>query len=269
MLIRFFPKTRSMRLLLVCMLSLMLASCVSHEQLVNFNTGPEFPTAGQPIPPPQDPVIQPQDGLAISIQALDPEVVQPFTLGNTGTSGGVAATGSGFLPGGANYQVNLLGQIDIPLIGTLQVGGLTVAQARDSIMQRLQPFIKDPFVNIRRLPVFRFSVLGDVRSPATFTLNEDRVTLLQAIGMAGDVNKSGNRESILIVREKNGQREYARLSLRDRGIFQSPYFYLQPNDLIYVEPLRAVAVSEQSSRVLTWVSAGWTVVNLILILSRL
>lgn len=259
-----------MRYLLPLLSLWLLQGCVSPEKLVNFNTGPEFPAAGQPIPPPADPIIQPGDGLAISIQAEEPSLVQPFNFGGTGsqTTGG-SATGSGVLPSGANYQVNLVGEIDLPQIGTLKVGGLRVAQARDTIIARLKPYVQEPFVAIRRLPLFRFSVLGDVRSPNTFVLNEERITILQAIGMAGDVNKSGNRDNILIVRETNGNRVFAHVSLRDRGIFQSPYFYIQPNDLIYVEPLRAVAVSDQSSRVLTWVSAGWTIVNLIVILSRL
>lgn len=258
-----------MRYLLPLFALWLLQGCVSPEQLVNFNTGPEFPPAGQPIPPPADPTIQPGDGLAISIQAEEPSLVQPFNFGGNTSQSSASATGSGVLPGGANYQVNLIGEIDLPQIGAMKVAGLTVTQARDSIIARLKPYVKEPFVALRRLPLFRFSVLGDVRSPNTFVLNEERITLLQAIGMAGDINKSGNRDHILIVRESNGKQVFAHVSLRDRGIFQSPYFYLQPNDMIYVEPLRAVAVNDQSTRVLTWVSASWTVVNLIVILSRL
>ncbi|MBK8653239.1 MAG: polysaccharide biosynthesis/export family protein [Haliscomenobacter sp.] len=116
--------------------------CVSHEQLVNFNQGPEFPAAGQAIAPVPEPLIQPFDALALSINALDAEAVAPFNLPATNPTGALAPTGSGPAQAGANYQVDAQGNIELPLVGTFHIGGLTVAQARDSIAAVLTRYVK-------------------------------------------------------------------------------------------------------------------------------
>ncbi len=249
-------------------LLLTVVGCVSHEQLVNFNQGPEFPAAGQAIAPAPEPLIQPFDALALSINALDPEAVAPFNLPATNPTGALAPTGSGPAQAGANYQVDAQGNIELPLIGTFRIGGLTVAQARDSIAALLTPYVKNPFITLRRFAQFRFTVLGEVKTPTTFTLTEDRVTVLQAIGMAGDLTNYGDREHILVVREQNGQRLYGHVNLRDRNVFQSPYFYLQRDDVLYVQPLKqkAATVADQTTKLAPFISLGLGVLNLVAII---
>ena len=257
-----------MRLPLLLILSLLLSSCVTHEQLVNFNTGPEFPAGAEPTPAVPEPLIQPFDGLALSVQAVDPEVAAPFNLG-TGVSA-ATPTGSGPTLPGTNYQVDALGNIDLPFLGAFHIAGLTVAQARDSIQARLLPFLKEPFVTLRRFAQFRFTVLGEVKNSTSFTVTEDRLTILQALGMAGDLTNYGNRENILVVREQNGQRTYGRLNLRDRSVFRSPYFYLQQNDVVYVEPMKQKtgSIADQTTKIFQFAGIGLGIINLIVILTR-
>jgi polysaccharide export outer membrane protein len=156
------------------------------------------------------------------------------------------------------------------MIGELPVAGLTIEAARDTIKNRLRAYLNDPIVNIRFLN-FRYTILGEVKSPNTFTAPSDRITILEAIGAAGDLTQYANRTNILVVREQNGQREFGRVNLHDRRIFMSPYFYLRQNDVIYVEPIpeRVGTVSDRFVRVLPYISAGFTVINLIVILTQL
>lgn len=241
----------------------LLSSCVSHQELVNFNEGPEFPAQPQEAPEPPPLRIQPDDALFINVHALDVELAAPFNLAplNTASEGGAATA--------ANYLVDGEGFIELPVIGAFHVGGLTIPEARDSLRLQLAPYLREPIVTIR-FTQFRFTVLGEVKTPTTFTLPEEKITILEALGMAGDLTNYGNRTNILVVREQNGRRSYGRINLHDRSVFQNPYFYLRPNDVIYVEPLKQKTgtVSDQAAKVLPWISAGTVMLNLIIILTR-
>jgi polysaccharide export outer membrane protein len=173
--------------------------------------------------------------------------------------------------GGNDAQVNFLvdreGYIEMPGIGSIKLSGLTVIEARDSIRNRLKPYIKDPVV-IVRYGQFRFTVLGEVRAPGTFNLSEERISLLEAIGMAGDLTNYANRSKVMVIREEEGLRSYGILNLQSTEIFRSPYFYLRPNDVIYIEPTKDKigSVSDQFTRIAPWIGAGITALNLIIII---
>ena len=117
---------------------------------------------------------------------------------------------------------------------------------------------------------FKFTVLGEVSRPATYTLQERSVTVLEAVGLAGDLTNYGSRKNILVIREQDGKREFGRVDLQDRNVFASPYFYLNQNDVVYVEPLKqkTSVVSDQATEVLPWVSAGAILANIIILLFR-
>jgi len=170
---------------------------------------------------------------------------------------------------GSPYLVDLSGDIEFPVLGKIHLGGLTMEQARDTFKQRLSRHLANPIVNLRWLN-FKFTVLGEVNHPATYTLPERSVSVLEAVGLAGDLTNYGNRKNILIIREQDGQREFGRLDLQDRNVFNSPFFYLKQNDVIYVEPLKQKTgvVSDQATKVLPWVSAGAILTNVILLIFR-
>lgn len=243
---------------------LWLASCVQHKQLVNFNEGPAFPSGPQAIPTLADIRIQPDDLLEIGVYANDPVAVAPFTL--QGSSERSRQEGQ---KTGNQYLVDVSGDIEFPILGKMHLAGLTVEQARDTFKQQLSRYIAQPIVHLRWLN-FKVTVLGEVSHPATYTLPERSVTVLEAIGLAGDLTNYGNRKNILVIREQNGSREFGRVDLQDRAVFASPYFYLKQNDVVYVEPLRQKTgvVSDQATKVLPWVSAGAILANVVILLFR-
>jgi len=243
---------------------LSLAACLQHKQLINFNEGPEFPAGPQPIAVMADVRIQPDDLLEIGVYAEDPAAVAPFTLQGIG-----ARTREENNVSGNHYLVDQAGDIEFPVLGKMHLSGLSVEQARDTFKQKLLRYIANPIVNVRWLN-FKFTVLGEVSHPATYTLPERSVTVLEAVGLAGDLTNYGNRKNILIIREQDGKREFGRVNLQDRNVFSSPYFYLKQNDVVYVEPLKqkTSVVSDQATKVLPWVSAAAIMANILILLTR-
>ncbi|MBK6996144.1 MAG: polysaccharide biosynthesis/export family protein [Lewinellaceae bacterium] len=243
---------------------LSLASCVQHKQLVNFSEGSAFPAGAQPISVVADVRIQPDDLLEIGVYAEDPVAVAPFTLQGIG-----ARTKEENNVTGNNYLVDQAGDIEFPVLGKIHLSGLTVEQARDTFKQKLTRYISNPIVNVRWLN-FKFTVLGEVSRPATYTLQERSVTVLEAVGLAGDLTNYGSRKTSSVIREQDGKREFGRVDLQDRNVFNSPYFYLKQNDVVYVEPLKqkTSVVSDQATKVLPWVSAGAILANIIILLFR-
>ena len=211
--------------------------------------------------------IQPDDLLSIQVKSLDLEAAEPFNIDPPNV--GNLAGGNGNMRPLIGYLVSRQGTIDFPLLGTINVLGQTTDELRDTLRQKLTPYLNDPVVMVRFLN-FRITVLGEVANPTTFFVANERTTILDALGQAGDITAYGNRTNILVIREQNGQRQTARLNLQDRNIFTSPFFYLQQNDVVYVEPLKArtASIRDQSQRVLPWLSAITALTTLVVTLSR-
>lgn len=165
------------------------------------------------------------------------------------------------------YFVDRAGYIDFPVIGRVKVGGLTLGVAHDTILNRILPYVSDAVVSLRFLNL-KITLLGEVSQPGLIRISNKRVTLLEAIGMAGDMTPYADRTDILLIREKDGQRQYVQLNLQDPGIFASPYFYLEQNDFIYIKPTKAKVggITDQTSRFLTFGSAGLSLITLIIAL---
>ena len=252
----------SLKSLTILLLS--LSACVQHKELVNFNEGPAFPEGAHPIPVAAEVRIQPDDLLEIGVYAEDPLAVAPFTLQGVG-----ARTKEENNLAGNNFLVDQQGYIEFPVLGKILLGGLTVEQARDTFKLKLQRYITQPIVNVRWLN-FKFTVLGEVAHPATYTLSERNVTVLEAVGLAGDLTNYGNRKNILVIREQDGKREFGRINLQDRAVFLSSFYYLKQNDVVYVEPIKQKTsiVSDQAAKVLPWISAGAIVANIFILIFR-
>jgi len=251
--------------LLSSLLLVLLNSCVSHEELLNFNEGPEFPVDPETIADVPPVIIQADDELDIRVYASNPVAAAPFNLNVKSAEGG------SILQGGSSpsYLVNSSGYIDFPTLGRIMVAGLTIEAAKDTISQQLLTYIKDPIVHIR-FANFRFTVLGEVTQPATFVVSDEKVTVLEAIGLAGDLTDFGNRNNVLVVREQNGKRTYGRISLRSREVFKSPYFYVRQNDLIYVEPTssKTAVVPNAAQVAIPWIASLTSIVTLIVLFTR-
>lgn len=178
-----------------------------------------------------DAKIMPKDILAIVVQTQTPEAAIPFNLLTTG------APRSGYL-------VNNEGNIDFPVVGTIHLGGMTTNEAEAFIKSKIAPYLsslENPIVQVR-LANYKYAMLGAVNGPGVYVAENEKVSIIEAIAKAGDLNLYGQRDRIYLIRENvDGTREYHKLNINDAEIFNSPYFYLQQNDIIYVEPKKVLA----------------------------
>jgi polysaccharide export outer membrane protein len=186
--------------------------------------------------------IKPDDVLQINISSPNPEASSFFITPGTNTTH-TAELASTVVPTSNTpntYLVDKGGGIDVPLIGRVMVRGLTTGDVKNSIKSKVSTFLKDPIVSVR-LQNFKVTVLGEVNRPANYIVPNERISLLDAIGMAGDLTIYGRRENVLLIREQDGKKTLTRLNLNSSNIFQSPYYYLQQNDIVYVEPTKSKA----------------------------
>lgn len=230
----------------VLLVVVLMCSCVSRKQLAYLRDVPsegvnEINKNMQTQPETR---VKITDALVITVSALDPEAVLPYNLPNvayaTPTSENIPTT-----PSFQYYTVDANGDIDFPVLGKLHVVGMTQSEVIDMIKGRLQGQLNNPIVSMRFLNA-KVTVLGEVKNPGSYPLNNGGMTLLEALGAAGDLTQYGRRDNILITRENNGKIEFARLNLQSEDIFTSPYFYLQQNDVVYIEPNQARTTSNQS-----------------------
>lgn len=196
--------------------------------------------------------LQPGDILAIAVSSLSAEADQTFNpfarSGFNLASGATMSQDNNNLPIG--YRVSEAGTINFPMHGAVKVAGKTLSTLEDTLRTMLLRDLKQPFVSARLLN-FKISVLGEVNRPSIYTVQNEKITLTEAISLAGDLTVYGRRDNLLITRETAGQREFIRVDLTQRSTFTSAGYYLRPNDVIYVEPKSSRKV--QASRTLPYV----------------
>lgn len=184
-----------------------------------------------------NPVLHSDDFITVIVMGMDPETVKPFNIplqSGTMNSGGYSL-GSPTPPG---YLVDVDGNIDFPVIGKIKVAGLTRSAVIDSIKIKLKPYLTNPTV-LLRIMNFKVTVLGEVNNPGTFTIPNERVTLPEALGIAGDLKITGKRKNIMVIRDVDGKKTEYKVDLTSKELFSSPVYYLNQNDVVYVEPNRA------------------------------
>lgn len=227
-----------MKNLVLILFSLLLLSCATRKDVVYYqDIDDKYLVPLEVIN--EHPTIQVNDILKITTNALNPESVIPFTL----DAGGVAAGGGG--RGGAGGQVGMLkltgylvndkGEINFPQLGKVKVGGKTTQDIQDDLEKKLSVFIKNPTVNVRLLN-YKFTVQGEVKNPGTFEIIEENMTLPQALGLAGDLTIRARRDNVLIYRQEGENREVKRIDLTQTDWMNTDFFYVKPNDVIYIEP---------------------------------
>jgi polysaccharide export outer membrane protein len=212
--------------------------------------------------------VQPDDILYIMVNSLSDETSAPYNMAAGGNRGGGGGGGNGnnqlLLQG---YAVDSMGYIDFPSIGRIRVGGMALEGVRRTIAEALEPYLKNAAINVKFLN-FRYTIIGDVAAPGTYTTINERVSLLEALGTAGDLTPYAERNRILLIREKDDERRVARINLQDPSFFDSPYYYLQQNDVIYIEPTEAkvATVADPTSRFISFGSAFLSLVTFTLAL---
>ena len=179
--------------------------------------------------------IKPNDILSITISSANEEASLAFNPHLKNSIRSTTATGSSSEPGG--YLVNSEGVIFLPFLGKIKVAGLTKEQLKDNITNMIlsKKLLVDPLVEIRYLN-YEVTVLGEVARPTVITVPSEKISLLKAIGLAGDLTIYGQRENVLLVREEGGKKITRHINLNSKDFFESPYYYLQPNDVVYVAP---------------------------------
>lgn len=225
-------------LLTIATLSI-LNSCVSKRKVSYFQDLPRSEFASLDTTAIfRDPVIQTDDILSIAILTIDPTTSAVANQTSTSmTVGGSSTAGKQEVEG---FIVDKNGEIELALIGKIKISGLTTFQARELIRKKAMENFKNPVVNVR-FANFKISVLGEVTRPATYTLPNEKVSVLDVLSLAGDLTLYGRRENVLVIREVDGQKQFARLNLNSAEIFSNPYYYLRQNDIVYVEPDKAKA----------------------------
>lgn len=232
--------------ILACLL--LVTSCVSRKEIVYFQG---LETAGSTLEmnAQKSLHIKPNDLLTITVSAAEQEAAMPFNLPvmgmpMQGDTGGLSVTGRQQLQ---TYLVDSDGKIEFPVLGTVEVAGLSRQELQKKLKSEISEYVQDPIVNIR-LVNFQVSVLGEVNRPGTFDVRDEYLTLPKALGLAGDLSIYGKRDNVLVMREENGKKVYEYLNLTDPKIVESPFYVLKQNDVVYVEPNAAQRQSASYNR---------------------
>lgn len=220
-------------------------SCVNQKKAVYFSgqrdgsfTTPSAPTL----------VIQTNDLLSISVSSLNPEASAIFNPpNNAGATESTATTTTA-----TGYLVDGEGNIQFPFLGSIKAAGLTKDELKNKLTKDLvdKKLLVDPIIVVRYLN-YKVTVLGEVAHPTVVTVPSEKITLLEAIGLAGDLTIYAQRDNVLVIREEDGKKVTHRLNLNSTELFNSPYYYLKSNDVVYVEPSKAKVAT--TSRWQTWV----------------
>ncbi|MFC2175893.1 polysaccharide biosynthesis/export family protein [Bacteroidota bacterium] len=186
------------------------------------------------------------DILSIHVSSLSAEASSFFNVVGEESDQQVANT----------YLVDANGNIEMSLIGVVPVGGLTGIEAKSIIKEKLEKYLINPTVNVR-IRNFKVTVLGEVQQPGVYTIPNEKVTLVEALGLAGDLSIFGKRLNVVLIREEDGQRHFVKIDLRSKDLFESEYYYLHSNDIIYVEPGKGkIASADAWYRILPIVLSG-------------
>ncbi|RZK42728.1 MAG: sugar transporter [Hymenobacter sp.] len=215
-----------------------------------------------------DAKIQPDDLLSITVSSLNPEANLLFNSGVLQSSAGGASAAPAANKLNEGYLVDKNGAVNFPVLGAVKLAGLTKEQATSKMITEIKQHIKDPTVNIRFLN-FRITVIGEVNKPSSFTIPTERVNLVEALALAGDMTPYGKRENVLIIRESDGVRTTTRVNLNDKEVLNSPYYYLQQNDIMYVEPAKIKQLQGGSGNFYLGIaSASISIISLFIIFLR-
>lgn len=217
-----------------------------------------------------DAKIMPKDLLTIVVSCTSPELAIPFNL-TVASNAGIAVSTSSYVttqPVLQPYLVDNEGNINFPVLGELKLGGLTKREAEQLIIDKLKPYMKEtPIVTVRMVN-YKISVIGEVTRPGTFTISNEKVNLLEALAMAGDMTVYGLRDNVRLIREDaNGKQQIVTLDLNKAETILSPYYWLQQNDIVYVTPNKAKARnSDVGNSTSLWFSATSILVSIVSLL---
>lgn len=259
---------------IVATLFLLLTSCAGVRNVAYFQNADQVDLAAQRML--YDAKIMPKDELSIFVNTTDPNAASPFNLNSNSQSNQTRSSnsyGNGYsLP----YLVDNYGNINFPVLGVLHVEGLTKTECQEMIAGKLKAYLSEtekPIVTVM-MSSYRVAVLGEVGGPGVIPVTGEKMSILEALASAGDLTIYGRRDNILLIREDaRGQKTFHRLNINNADIVSSPYYYLQQNDVIYVEPnkikARNAAIGNAITLPMTLFSAASSVASLVLLILKL
>ena len=257
---------KSTSLLLALMAMLLMSSCVSTKKIVYFQGSDEVFRQGQQILQQYEMRLKPADQVLIKVTCSEPELLTIFAqdvmMGTAGNTNASSLSSSGSMTNAYGYTVSNEGFVTLPAVGRVNVAGCTTDEAAKRIEKSIVDanLIKDPEVTVRLLNA-RVAVLGAVKAPQVVNLTSERNTILDVLSRCGDVGDTGLRKKISLYREENGERKKYNIDLTDCEVFQNPAYYVQQNDMIYVEPNKSQSI--KSRAFYTFLGAGSSIIGVI------
>ena len=245
---------------LILFSAMLLTSCATKKEVVYFQNTSSFETIVDKNS--FTPKFKVDDLVNIHVSTLDIEASVPFNLFRGASEGGIR-------PEQVDYLVDQDGEIDFPVIGKIKISGLSAEEVRVLLREKLNDFLKNPIINIR-LQNFTVTILGEVRMPGTYPVNGERISILEALGLAGDLTVKGVRTNVMVIRDFDGTKVYTRIDLTKKEAMSSPVYYLTQNDVVYVEPNKsAITASSLDNRASIAISiASILVTSTVILLTR-
>ena len=239
--------------------ALFFASCNTPKNAYYFKTLPRDTSINTTIGRLSESVIRKNDQLAINISSLNPEEDRVYNAATLSLSGAVAgSTANGYL-------VDMNGNIQVHRLGNIHAEGMTRRELKNKIETDIKPYLKDPVVTVRYLN-HRVTVIGEVAKPQVISMPEERLSVLEVLGASGDMTVLGKKDNILIIRETETGKQFKRLNLEDHSIFTSEWYYLKPDDVVYIEPNDKKITEEKRARTQQAVSLALSGLSLAIII---
>ncbi|KGO87459.1 hypothetical protein Q765_07275 [Flavobacterium rivuli WB 3.3-2 = DSM 21788] len=244
------------------LIAIALTSCVSRKKIVYFQNVSSLSDNNY------EPKVQPDDEVLIIVNVTSPNEALAAPFNQSSVVNLTPGAGAGQSGEGRTYRVDKDGFIQLPLVGSIKLGGLSRQQALEELNKEVKKYISNPIITLR-VTNFKFTVLGEVKLPGTYTYPGERLTLPEALGLAGDLTVYGKRNNVLVIRDLSGKKTYNYIDLTKVDFMQSEFYYLSQNDLIYIEPNKTAVNSSATGRDLTIaISSLSVIIAIISIITR-
>ena len=233
--------------------SMVFSSCLSRKNIDYFQNGDG--TTSIALPQTYEPIILPNDLLEIQVASINPEAAKFFNPSNIPESGTNSRLNT--------YLVDSKGEIELPLIGSIKVAGMTTRQIKETLKTSLEKYLQSPTVKVN-FESYKITILGEVKLPGLYQVRSEKINITEALGLAGDMTIFGDRKKVMIIREQDGKKEFIQADLTTRDIFATNYYYLHPGDVVYVPAGKGrIASADAFYRVAPLVISTLTLISLI------
>lgn len=247
------------QIVLLLFMLFIMSSCLNRKEVDYFQKDPDARPSADAIelPPTFEPKIEHNDILGIHIASINPEAASFFNPSQK--ADGTSSTDM------TNYLVDANGEIEMPLLGKVKVAGLSTREIRELLRQKLEKFLQSPTVRVY-MESYKVTILGEVKVPGVYSVRNEKLSLTDAIGLAGDLTIYGDRKSVMVIRDQNGKKTFNQLDLTTRDIFKSDFYYMRPGDVIYVAAGKGrIASADAFYRIAPIVISGLTLITLLVV----